>query len=304
MPIVRPERPCSASVVQSCAREPLQDRLELVEPAEVAVEGRLARLGLGHAPQLEVARVLEAGQAPEVRAQPRAEPRRERARPAVPPSAASVVMPWASSRWTVLGPMPGMSPGEASGEAGAGLGRRQLEEAVRLVGVRGDLGHQLARPDADRAAQAGALVHGRLDPARRRPVAIEAGEVHVGLVEAHHLQALHVAAQHGHHVPRARAVELEVGRDEHRLGAEPAGALGGRGGEDPEAARLVAGGGDHRPRPAARHHHRLPAQLGTALELDAHVERVHVEMCVDVGAVFHRPTSVTPPQVRSRSRSS
>ena len=277
MPIVRPERPCSPSVVQSW-------RVSRSRTGSSCSSPRRSRSKVVSRDSDLATRCSSSSRSSSKRA------RRPRCGPSRGPnhavsrssgcaaSAASVVMPWASSRCDRLGADAGDEPGGGVREAGAGLGRGQLEEAVRLVGVRGHLGHQLVRPDPDRAAQAGVLVHGRLDPARRRPVAIEAGEVHVGLVEAHHLEALHVAAQHGHHVARAGAVELEVGREEHGLGAEPARALGGRGGEDPEAARLVAGGGHHRPRPAARHHHRLPAQLGAALELDAHVERVHVDM--------------------------
>ena len=42
-------------------------------------------------------------------------------------------------------------------------------------------------------------------------MAVEARQVEVGLVEAHHLHALDVAAQDGHDLARARAVVLEVG---------------------------------------------------------------------------------------------
>ncbi|TML36992.1 MAG: hypothetical protein E6G29_02885 [Actinobacteria bacterium] len=85
-------------------------------------------------------------------------------------------------------------------------------------------------------------------------------------------------AEHDHDLLRTRPVEVEVGRDEHGLGAQPPGALGRRRGEDPVPTRLVARGGHHRARPGPGHHNRQAAELRTPLELDAHVEGVHVDV--------------------------
>ncbi len=203
-----------------------------------------------------------------------------------------------------LGADAGDQAGGVSAEALPGLGRGELEEAVRLVGVRGHLGHQLVGPDPDRAAQARVLVHRCLDAPGRRAVPRQSREVHVGLVQAHHLEDLHVAAQYRHHVARAGAIELEVGREEHGVRAQSPRPLGRSGGEDPEAARLVAGGGHHRTRTAARHHHREAAQVGAALQLDPDVEGVHVHVGDDAsrGLVGHHLTVAPEPVGADRLR--
>ena len=174
---------------------------------------------------------------------------------------------------------------DARDEAGGGLREPkpcalggQLEEAVRLLGVRRDLRHQLVGADADAAGEPGLGLDGLLDGAGRGAVPVEPGEVEVRLVEAHDLDALHVPPQDRHDLLGAGAVRLEVGRDEHRIRAQPARPLGGRGGEDAIPARLIAGGRDDGPRPAAGHHDGQPAQLRPALKLDAHIEGVHVHV--------------------------
>ena len=154
--------------------------------------------------------------------------------------------------------MPGISPGEAPAKRSRASAARQLEEAVRLVGVRGHLGHQLARPDPDRAAQPGALVHRGLDPAGGRPVAVEPGEVQVGLVEPHHLDA----APPGRAAPpspraSARGSARSRAATNTACGHSRRARSAGVAEKTPKRARLVAGGGDHRARPAAGHHHRL-----------------------------------------------
>ena len=83
---------------------------------------------------------------------------------------------------------------------------------------------------------------------------------------------------------RARAVGLEVGRDEHRVGAQPPRPLGGRGGEDAVAARLVARGGDDGPRPAAGHHDRQPVSSGRRWSSTLDIEGVHVDVGDDASA--------------------
>ena len=46
----------------------------------------------------------------------------------------------------------------------------------------------------------------------------------------------------------------------------------------PVGAGLVGGGGHHAPPAGAAHHHRPAPQLGTLLQLDRHVEGVHVDV--------------------------
>ena len=77
MPIVRPRRSSLRERVAQLAGQAVQHRLELLQAAQVAVEGRLARLGLGHPHGLDGAIVLEARERGEVGAEPRAEPLRE-----------------------------------------------------------------------------------------------------------------------------------------------------------------------------------------------------------------------------------
>ena len=71
-----------------------------------------------------------------------------------------------------------------------------------------------------------------------------------------------------------------------------------------EAPRLVAGGRDHRARPAAGHDDGLAAQLGPALQLDARVERVAVEVRDDppgmLGRLRRQPPERTPRAMTAR----
>jgi len=70
------------------------------------------------------------------------------------------------------------------GEALACLGSREAHETVGLVGVRGHLGHELVRPEADRAAEPSPLPHPGLEAPRGCLRALEVAQVEVGLVEA------------------------------------------------------------------------------------------------------------------------
>ena len=161
---------------------------------------------------------------------------------------------------------------------------------ARLLGVGGDLGHQLVGADADRDAQAGGLADLGHQPAHRRARGDEAREVGVGLVEADDLDAVELLAHDPHHRPGDLAVGVEVGRDDDRLGAQPPGPRRRHGGADAEAPRLVGGGGDDRARPAAGDDHRQAPQLRAALQLDRRVERVEVE----VGDAAGHPPRVRP----------
>ena len=91
------------------------------------------------------------------------------ARRAAPPSAARVAMPCARAAPRSSGRCRERARARRRRSARAPRSARQLHEAVGLLGVGGHLGHQLAGPDPDRAAQPGARVHRRLDPPRRGP---------------------------------------------------------------------------------------------------------------------------------------
>ncbi|HLL85834.1 MAG TPA: hypothetical protein VK387_00820 [Thermoleophilaceae bacterium] len=115
-----------------------------------------------------------------------------------------------------LRPNPGEETGRAVGEAVPRLLDRQAHEPVRLVGVGGDLGHELAGSEADRAAEARALAYGCLDPARRDLRLLEIAQVEVRLVEADDLDPLDVLAHDRDHLARARDSVGNVGKSGSR----------------------------------------------------------------------------------------
>ena len=167
--------------------------------------------------------------------------------------AASVVSPSSASRAAVFGPMPGHQPGRRGGEALARLLAREHDEAGRLLGVGGDLRDELVRADArpSRSAASARWISAT-QPAHRRARRVQAVEVEVGLVEPDDLDVLDVRAHDAHHPRGDLAVGREVGRQEHRLRAQPPRARGGHRRADAVAARLVAGRRDHRARAACR----------------------------------------------------
>ena len=190
-------------------------------------------------------------------------------------------------------------PRRLAREAHARLLAREDDEARGLLGVAGRLGHQPRGPDADGDRDAGALADLGHQVAQRAQRLLDRGDVRVGLVDRH---VLHRAAEAlAHDVPDLlglRAVGLEVGRQEDRLRAQPPRADGRHRRVHAEAPRLVAGGGHHGPRPAAGDDDRLAAQLGPALQLDARVERVAVEVRDDppgmLGRLRGQPPERTP----------
>jgi hypothetical protein len=191
------------------------------------------------------------------------------------------------------------------------VGRGQHRQPVGLVELRGDLREQLVRRHADRAGQPGGATHAVLDLLRdgadaAQPVVadrvVDTGhraQVDVDLVDAAVLDQRRHLHDRRLEQPRVAAVLVEIHRQQHRVGralrglhqpharvhAEVARRVGG--GRDHAAALVVAKrreraravGVDHRlVAPPAADHHRQPAQLGIAQQLDRCIERVHVEV--------------------------
>ena len=125
-------------------------------------------------------------------------------------------------RSAVLGPIPGTSPHGAPANRSQACSRGEHDEAARLLGVGGDLGHELVGPDPDRAAEPGRALDLGAEPPHRRVRRGQPGELEVGLVEPDHLDRLDVRADDRHHLARGLAVVGEVGRQEHAVGAQPA----------------------------------------------------------------------------------
>jgi hypothetical protein len=174
-----------------------------------------------------------------------------------------------------------------TGEALARLLAREDDEARWLLGVARRLGHQPRGPDADRDRDPGALADLGHQLAQGAQRLVDGGHVGVGLVDRHVLQRAGEALAHDRpHLARLLAVGVEVGRDEDGVGAQPARADRRHRRVHAEAPRLVAGGGDHRAGSAAGDHDRPAAQLGTALQLDARVKRVAVEVRDDPPGVL------------------
>ena len=187
-----------------------------------------------------------------------------------------------------LRPDPGHQSRRGLGEARARLLAREHDEARRLLRVGGDLGDELVRPDADRADQLRGRPDLREQPAHRRSRRVQARQIEVGLVEAHHLDSIDVRAHEVHHLAGDLPVGRKVGRQHDRLRAQPPRPRGRHRRADTEAPGLVAGGRDDRARTAARDDHGLALQLGVATQLDRDVEGVRVQMrhsqlgdCVD-----------------------
>jgi hypothetical protein len=181
---------------------------------------------------------------------------------------------------------------------------REQRQAVGLVEFGAELGEQLVGRDADRAAEAGGVLHRLLQPPADGRACIglcagHLGQVDVDLVDAAVFDQWGDRAHRGLEEPRIGAVLVEVDRQQHGIGrqlrrlhhahgrmhAERA-RLVGRGGDD-TAARVVAqpgvapcavGQGLGLVPPAAADHHRPAAQVGIAQQLDRRIERVHVEV--------------------------
>ena len=207
---------------------------------------------------------------PEALEQAAARGRRRRRRACVRPSSAR--------RAAVFGPMPGTRPGGAEAKRAHACSRVSTTNPAGFSASEATFATSLFGPMPTEQVSCIVALDLGDQPAHRRARREQAVEVQVGLVEAHHLDALHVRAHDRHHLRRDLAVGGEVGREEHRLRAQPPRPRGGHRRADAVAARLVAGGRDDRARSAAGDDHRPAAQLGVAPQLDRDVERVGVEV--------------------------
>ena len=124
-------------------------------------------------------------------------------------------------------------------------------------------------------------------------------QVDVDLVDAAVLDVRRDLGDRGLEEARIVPVLVEVGRQQHRVGRQQRGLHQAHARMHAEVARRVGGGGDHAAAgvaaqrretqaavgqafglmaPPAADHHRQPAQLRVAQQLDRRVERVHVEV--------------------------
>ena len=102
-------------------------------------------------------------------------------------------------------------------------------------------------------------------------------DVEERLVEREHLDQRRHPAEGLDHRARDRGEDVEVGRDHHRLRAEPAGA----GHRHRRADAVLAGevvGRQHHPTAAAPDHDRDVGEIGPVTGRDGGVERVHVDV--------------------------
>ena len=187
-----------------------------------------------------------------------------------------------------LGPDPRDDPQRRARQPPARLLAAHGDEPLRLLEVRGDLGDQPVRPDADGQADPRPVAHLRDELAQHAQRLLGVGHVGVALVEPDLRDDGEPLADQRPHLARLLAVGGEVGREEDGLRAQPPRLGGRRGRADAELPGLVGRGRHHRPRAAAGDHDRLADQVRPAQQLDRHVERVAVEMGDDA-AVGHSP---------------
>ena len=192
---------------QSWRGEPLERRLQLGEPLQVAVEGRLARLGLAHPLGLQrPRRPRSRASRAELRAEPAAEPLRELGCRAVAASRSSALDSRAaraarpsSGRCRVSArgrrPRSARAPPRRSARGSRSACRRRRRPWPRACSGR----CRSSRRGRSRS------VHRALQPPRRRAPALDPGQVEVGLVEAHLLDAVDVLAQRRPSPSRERA---------------------------------------------------------------------------------------------------
>ena len=277
--IVRPRRPRLAEPLAELARRAAQDTVSSsLEVGDVVVERALSSatwprpLGLDRRVVLEVRAAL-AGSAR------RCAPKR---------SASSASSACCELRRACASPSSREPLGGLRADAGHAARRRGREAHARLLaaharrspaGLPGSLQHLATSregPMPTESAIAGLLLdRGDQPRAATRSGFAHAGQLGVGLVEPDLLRRGRAArARRSQHALGRLAVGREVGRDDDRVGAQPARPRGRHRRADAELARLVGRGGDHRARAGARHDDRLAPQLGAAQQLDGRVERV------------------------------
>ena len=252
IPIVRPAGPARAAPRPAARACSVEDPLEPRRVGDVVVEGGLDRARLERSPRADRRVVAEVRAVVRRAAVALAEALDQARRPGGAAARRSSRPRSRVRRSAVFGPIPGISRGGAPAKRSRRLLAGQHDEAARLLGVRGDLGDELVRPDPDRGVEPQALADRRTSPLIRAIGSGRPGEVEVDLVERDRLGRHPELADERHHLaPSARGsgpcrpaggpvrAQAPRVRDRHRRA-------------DPERPRLIRGGGDHRPRPAAR----------------------------------------------------
>ena len=164
--------------------------------------------------------------------------------------------------------------------------RRHDDQPVRLVQVAGDLGHQLRRRDADRAAEAAGhlgdvgleLPRDDGDALDRDVVDVRGREVDEGLVERQRLDQGGQLPQQLHHRAAGRPVGVEPAGEVRRVGAACARLAGRHRRADPEGPGLVGRRRHHAAAADPAHDDRLAAQRRLVALLHGGEERVQVDV--------------------------
>ena len=215
-------------------------------------------------------------------------------------------------------------------DAGGDVGVAEQRQSVGLVELGGDLRQQLVGRDADRAGEAGALAHGRLEIQADRATGIvvdsgQVAQVGVDLVDAAILDQRRDLAHRALEQARVLAVLVEVDRQQHRVRREHCRLHHPHRREHAELARLVSAGRDDaaadvvaqrrelaravgaQPRLArttAADDHRAAAQLGIAQQLDRRIEGVHVDVGDEPGHEAATVRAYSPPRQGSAAAAS
>ena len=161
--------------------------------------------------------------------------------------------------------------------------RGDHDQAVRLVEIRGDLGHQPVRADAHRGGQSDRGLDGVLDPPAdglgRADQETQPADVQKGLVDGDRLHHRGIGGHDGLNPAGDLAVMRHARAQVDRIRTAAVGLGDGHGRADAEAPRLVGAGGHH-PAPAGlgADHHRPAAQRRVVALLHGGVEGVHVQV--------------------------
>ena len=208
----------------------------------------------------------------------------------------TVVTPRSRSCSRRAGPTPGSRSTGRGARNSASLPGGTTVKPPGLSIVGGHLGHQLVGGQPDGDAQLELVGHPLLDEPgrlhRRAEQPLGAGEVDVGLVEAHLLHQRRVLVQHGHETAGILVVELMMPGEIHPMGAETPGGAERHGRMHAVPPGHVVGGGHHPPL-AAPDDDRLAPQRRVPVLLDRGEEGVEVEMGDDPVS-GPRPDDVVP----------
>ncbi len=152
----------------------------------------------------------------------------------------------------------------------------------RLGGDRGQLGQELVGSDTDGTSQLQFVPHPLADRAgddHARTVQTQtAGDVEKRLVECQRFDERGDRGEDAVHVGADRRVQRMITRQEDGLGAQPFGGDAGQRRPHPVATGLVRCRSNHSPGTGTPDDDGLADEIGTSSQLDADVERVHVDV--------------------------